>query len=384
MGILGGIESMSDPITGLGCPRCGGIVPIPEGAVLVACPYCDQRSVVSAENTSMQKMQTAAEDFLDAVGFTQKQADQPAERLGIRRYQARQSVSRDQAIEVFRGFISGKFQVARDCAKEAKITEVFLVHLPFWAVWGKGMAYAFGQQQVGSGDNKRYEPREKKAVSEMTWNAPACEVGEFGVRQIMLDGCPLDPFNPVSLHSSGMVFEPIGSAQAAIHSARESFTKTVSSKVSMSRTEQLIVRLARPRLSIVYYPLWVIRYLYRGRSFQVVVDGVRGESLYGKAPGSVAYRAGVLVAGMAAGAILTVDVPAAIMLFAGSSSDEDSPFGFAVVVFLFGLGLLWSSYRIFRHAEHYEYHRFGKPGVEGGFIPKLTEGLPKDFIRTLR
>ena len=57
----------------------------------------------------------------------------------------------------------------------------------------------------------------------------------------------------------------------------------------------------------------------------------------------------------------------------------------AVVVFLFGLGLLWSSYRIFRHAEHYEYHSFGKPGgAEGGIIPKLTEGLPKDFIRTLR
>ncbi len=373
---------MSDPITGLGCPRCGGIVPIPEGQVLVACPYCDQRSVVSAISAQdAAPAQTATEDFLAAVGFTQSK-ETPA-RLGIRRYQAQQQVNRDQAVACFQRFISGKFQVARDCAKEARVTEVFLVHLPFWAVWGKGMAYAFGQQQVGSGDNKRYEPREKKHVSEMSWNAPACEVGEFGVRQILLDGCPLEPFNPVKLHSTGMVFEPIGSAQSAIHSAKETFTKTVSSKVSLSRTEQIIVRLARPRLGLVYYPLWVIRYLYRGRSFQVVVDGVRGEALYGKAPGSVAYRAGVLVAGMAAGAILTIDVPAAIMLFM-SGSDEDSPFGLAVVAFLFGLGLLWTSYRTFRHAEHYEYHRFGKQDQAGGIIPKLTEGLPKDFIRTLR
>ena len=39
----------SASITGLSCPRCGGMVPIPEGQFLVACPYCDLRSVVSSD-----------------------------------------------------------------------------------------------------------------------------------------------------------------------------------------------------------------------------------------------------------------------------------------------------------------------------------------------
>jgi hypothetical protein len=60
------------------------------------------------------------------------------------------------------------------------------MHLPFWAAWGRGVAWAFGQQQVGSGDKKRWEARERKFVRELSWNSPACEVGEFGVRQIGL------------------------------------------------------------------------------------------------------------------------------------------------------------------------------------------------------
>src|SRR5690606_12261181 len=113
-----------------------------------------------------------------------------------------------------RRFLSGKFQIARDAEKKAEISEEFLVHLPFWAVWGRGMAWAFGQVRRGSGDNVRYEPDEKKALRELTWNMPACDVGEFGVREISLDGCPLEPFEPEALHRTGMVFEPVGSVQS--------------------------------------------------------------------------------------------------------------------------------------------------------------------------
>jgi hypothetical protein len=55
LGLLGGIQSMTTnrlpkPLTGLACPRCGGMVTIPEGQAIVICPYCDLRSSVSAEN----------------------------------------------------------------------------------------------------------------------------------------------------------------------------------------------------------------------------------------------------------------------------------------------------------------------------------------------
>lgn len=340
--------AVKDAVKGLSCPRCGGMVPIPEGQAVVACPYCDQRSTVSGER-------------------------------GVRRYQAPLRVSRDQALGMLKGFLNGKFQVARDCARLSKVSEVFLVHLPFWAVWARGVAYAFGQVQVGSGDHKRWEPREKKAARDMTWNLPACEVGEFGVRQVALEGCPLEPFDAVTLHRSGMVFEPVGSAQSALEAARASFDETIRGQVQMARTAQVFTRLVRPRLGLVYYPLWVVRYLYHGRAFQLVVDGFSGQVLYGKAPGSVGYRAAVLVGGMAAGALLAIDVPALIMV--SSRGSEDSPFFAALVIFAIGLLMMYGAFRTFRYAEQYEYHRYGKTkggkGALGGALSPLN--LPGDL-----
>ncbi len=342
-----------EAVHGLSCPRCGGMVPVPEGQVIVSCPYCEQRSVVAAS----------------AQGKTTEES------LGVRRYQAPLRVKREQAVQALQGFLTGKVQVARDAARAAQLQEAFLVHLPFWAVWGRGVAYAFGQVKVGSGDSERWEPREKKVARELTWNCPACEVGEFGVRQIPLEGCPLEPFNPDALHQSGMVFEPVGAEQSALESARQNFDEIIRGEVRMGRTSQLFTRLVRARLGLVYYPLWVLRYLYHGRAFQVVVDGVNGQVLYGKAPGSVVYRAAVLVGGMAAGAVMTIDLPALIMSASSNShSSNDNPFVFALIVFVIGVGILFASYRTFRYAEHYEYHRFGKPGTGKSLLPVNLPG----------
>ncbi len=395
------------------------MVPIPEGQVLVICPYCDQRSLVAAspapgsaplkppeapalsgaaETSSVTaaapQAQTAAVLLdlfgsklppqsvaaLEGVGGLASAEKAPAppveenvEILGVRRYQAPLRITRDQAAKKLPEFLSGKMQIARDAAHKAQLREVFLVHLPFWAVWGKGVAYAFGQVKVGSGEHERWEAREKKAVREMTWNIPACEVGEFGVRQVSLEGCQLEPFNAEALHRSGMVFEPVGSAQNALETARGSFEAQIRAEVKMDRTKQLFTRLVRARLGLVYYPLWVLRYLYRGRSFQVVVDGFSGQILYGKAPGSVGYRAAALVGGMAGGALLAIDGPAFILsTSSSSSSSNDNPLIFMLILFGVGLVIMYAAYHTFRYAEHYEYHRFGKPKGIAAFTQPLN------------
>ena len=105
------------------------------------------------------------------------------------------------------------------------------------------------------------------------------------------------------------------------------------------------MRVTRPRLGLVYYPLWVVRYLYRGRSFQVVVDGYSGEALYGKAPGNSWYRAAVLVGGMALGSVLVVDVPAFII-----NSSEDAGMGIVISAGI-GIALMYAAWRTFRTAN---------------------------------
>ena len=311
---------------GLSCPNCGGMVPIPEGQLIVRCPFCNQRSLVRGET-------------------------------GVQRYQLDRRIDGEQATQSMRKFLSGHRAIAADAARKATLMESFVAYLPFWTGWARVMAWVFGQKQVGSGDSKRYEAREIRVVQDMTWNGAACDVGEFGVDEAPLTNQPLQPFDAEQLHSDGMVFEPVGSASDARQSAEASYQNRVQSEAKLDRVGQTFIRYVRKLMGIVYYPLWVLRYQYRGRSFQVVVDGYSGKPLFGKAPGNTMYRAAMLVGGAILGSLLAVDV-SALVFYAASQSHGDSVGGLLVaglVVMAAGFGLMLAAYRTFRYGEEYEY-----------------------------
>jgi hypothetical protein len=167
----------------------------------------------------------------------------------------------------------------------------------------------------------------------------------------------MEPFDPEELHARGMVFEPIGSQSDAQTTADDEFQADVRDHANLDRVAQVFTRLAHRRFGLVYYPLWVLRYLYKGRAFQVVVDGYTGKVLYGKAPGSTLYRAVVLIAGMIVGAFLSVDLSSAA--FALAFQMEDDGVGTLLVIggglFLAGLGIMVAAYRKFRYGELFEY-----------------------------
>jgi len=321
--------SAKDTLHGMNCPNCAGMVPIPEGQAIVQCPYCDLRSFVRGER-------------------------------GLRRYQAPRRVDREHAAQAWRGFLTSSMAIARNAAKQARLQEAFVAYLPFWASWAHVMGWVFGQEKVGSGDDTRYEPREVKIAQDMVWNGAACDVGEFGVQEVSLYGKALEPFDYDGLHASGMVFEPIGSESEARQSAQRDFLGRVRSMADLDKVAQVFVRQVRERMGLVYYPLWIMRYLYRGRSFQVVVDGNTGQVLYGKAPGNTWYRAAVLVGGMALGALLAVDGAAGAGLLAFNVDDGEGTLallGVAGGAVVAGAGLMLGAYRKFRYGEEYEYAR---------------------------
>lgn len=330
-------------VKGLTCPNCGGMVPIPEGEVIVRCPYCDLRSMVKGDR-------------------------------GLLRYQVPLQVDRGQAESAYRRFLRSSRAIAGQTARSAQMTEAFVAYMPFWAAWSRVLGWVFGEKRVGSGDDRRYEPREVRVVEDMTWNAAACDVGEFGVEAIPRIDPRLEPFNADALHATGMVFEPVSLLADAQRDAESEFARQVENKARLDRLSQVFVKFIRQRMGLVYYPLWVLRYLYRGRAYQVVVDGFGGEILYGKAPGSTIYRAAVLVGGMAVGALIAIDVSSLVFYLAAGSSDDDSGLFFAGLALIgIGIGIMIKAYRKFRFGEVYEFRRHVKQAR--GSQSDLTSGL---------
>lgn len=316
---------------GLNCPRCGGTVNIPEGQALVICPFCDMRGLVTGER-------------------------------GVRRYQLAHRTDMKTAGGKLKEFLSKDMAIAFNARSQAQVSELFLAYVPFWTLWARVLGWVFGQEKVGSGKNERWEPRERKIAEDMVWTGAACDVSEFGVSYVPLKLQPheLQAFDGEALHANGLVFEPVTSQSEAQQAADKNFSNRVHRQGNLDRVAQTFVREVQQRFGLVYYPLWVLRYLYRGRAYQMVVDGYSGEVLYGRAPGNTWYRAFILLAGMAVGAFLAVNGPLLLLYFA-SFADEDGE-GLlvgALVALVIGVAMMFGGYTGFRYGEVYEFQKYG-------------------------
>jgi hypothetical protein len=334
--------------TGLACPNCQGRLVVPEGARIVRCPYCDLRSAVRGDR-------------------------------GWLRYQAARRLDRDGALSALR-----RFQVGLDKApglpQRAQVTESFVAYLPVWAVWARVAGWVFGRKEVGSSKNRRKEPREVQVLRAMSWNAPACDVQEFGVEGVPLEEQELLAFDPAALHADGMVFEPVGSSADAVAEAHHHFDEEVRRLANLDEIGSMRVRRLREKMAIVYYPLWVTRYTFRGRAYQVVIDGDSGKVLYGKAPGNIWFRAAALVAGMALGALAAVDGTALALQLALRSDDSDSLF-FVVLPLVLGVALMLWAYRRFRYGELVEFrpHTRRRPALQSDEVTSLVREVAAEF-----
>lgn len=310
--------SATNQTQGLTCPNCSGVVPVPEGVRVVECPFCHVRSLVQGER-------------------------------GIRRWQVLNRIERQRVLDAMQQFF-GDFRKARDLRKSAQVREIFLAYLPYWRVQAFVGGWLFGR--VKSGENST-KPIEVEVLEEMHWNDAATDVSEFGVHAVSLSKQDLEPYDAQRLHSEGMVFEPAESPTDALAEAESHFIHRGRQKRSLKTKYFEKFHVMRPQLSLVHYPLWIARYDYRGRNYQVVIDGVKGTVLYGKAPGNIFYRAAALVAGLALGNLILVNGTLLAFLLVSESSDDDG-LGLLLLPLAIGAGLILAAYRAFRYGEEVE------------------------------
>ncbi|HEX2253294.1 MAG TPA: hypothetical protein VHQ65_08500 [Thermoanaerobaculia bacterium] len=264
-------------VTGLSCPSCGGVLEVEAGARVVTCPYCTKTLLATA-------------------------------RAGVRRFAVEPGVDGAAAHEQVRRWLGSGWNKHGDLPRRAELAETFLCFLPFFRVEADVVGAALGTEKrrrtVGSGKNRRTETyevdveRTTETSAEATF--PALNVAEWGVEQVILHGDHLVPFDAEALERRGMVFPPTRSEAAAFQAALAEFRQQNDPGKGLERVRFRFLETVRERLTVVYYPLWLVRYHFRGRAYQVLVDAEDGTLAFGKAPGNALYRAVVLVAAEAA------------------------------------------------------------------------------------
>lgn len=305
---------------GLNCPACGGAISVDEGEDTLPCQYCGSMLFIEGDKG------------VTTIAFKSKMVAQNA-------------VSAAQAWWT-RGL------KARDLKKVGQVTEVYPIYLPFWRAITRVAGWICGYEERRHTDKDgkvtvQRIPKEVMILQDYNFSEIACDPGDLGIRTL----------RNFSGETSFADFEMIPTFEATT-SRDDAVVRAKSDALSKARASARVphvtferLHVLPKRLSMVYYPVWVVRYKYRDRMYMTGVDGVTGQVMSGRAPGDPLFQSLAVTGGTSLGGIIA----AAGLIFANGSGE------IAIAGIAVGLAVLYVTYRFFRH---------GSEIVEGEFKEK--------------
>jgi len=271
------ISPAKGALRGLTCPSCGGTLDVAEGWTNITCKYCETPLALLGDRGVLRLM-------------VLEKLDRQAAGQTVQRWW-RQGIRKAPALK-----------------REAKVEEAFLAWFPFVRLRFDLVGWILGVNVRKVKRGNRWvdveEPVELEIERPVERNVPAGEMAEFGVQRVDLKGDEILPLNEELLAKRGMVFRPTKAAPELARELAEAVVRGVSRRSGPDRVSFSWLAPVRKRVSVLHYPMWVFRYSFRGRTYQVLVDAEGGGIAYGKAPGNHLYRAFSLTAATAGACFL--------------------------------------------------------------------------------
>ncbi len=265
----------------LGCPSCGGALAAAEGQRIVSCQYCGGQSLVLVPGAVPRSAVAAQVDMAGARATAQNLLSRPALPTALRlRGRIQEMTLCYVPFYEFSGTRLGSFRMREQEKRPIRLAEDGAAgkDFPEW----------------------RLEPptaQEETRLIQQSYAkiSPACDLPELGVESIPLQALrqsatPLafEAYDLVALQGRGIVFAPTRTT--------ERFAEDVQWRVPVQNDRTSLVE---PRLRIIYYPVWQARYQYRGRPYEIAVDGVTGSVLRARLPAGSRRAAGFVAAALA-------------------------------------------------------------------------------------
>lgn len=305
-------------LAGLGCASCGGAVEVQEGWTNVRCRYCDTALAVVGER-------------------------------GVTRVMVMAKLDRSWASREVRKWFMKGIKKEPALKHEARFDEAFLAWFPFVRTRFDLVGWVLGVKRTKKKRGDKWvtvdTPVEREIEQTVDRTAPAADMAEFGVHRVDLAGDEILPLDEAALRAKGMVFRPRRAPAEAAEELTELAMSAARQGHDLHRVTFSWFASLRREITLVYYPLWVFRYRFRDRTYQVLVDAEDGTLAYGKAPGNHLYRAFALVAASAGAAF----VGTTTLQHLGFLLRSDNGFAALGVLGLVLAGLVIWGYAQFRH-----------------------------------
>ncbi|HJJ50612.1 MAG TPA: hypothetical protein O0X01_03715 [Methanocorpusculum sp.] len=298
------------------CPSCGGQVQCEEGEDMVLCKFCESVFALTSDEGSNKVMYKMTVDKSKALA------------------------------KVAAWFSTGP--KAKDLPTSAVVSEAYPMYLPFWRLVARGKACVCGIEEERSGkDNEKVEiPREALINREYIYSEIACEAGDLGIQSIVL------PQN-----AEAIVYDDQNIVTFGVTSSRDAAYDVGGKAISQTAVKDGSARMSKVYFSksfffpkaftLVYYPFWIVRYAYEGRTYFATVDGITARVVSGRAPGNAGSQSTAAgVGGAISGGALGIGIGLAIV-----TEGTDVGVGVLVVGVVAAIALLGYFYNRFRYGD---------------------------------
>ncbi len=237
----------------ISCPHCGAPIDFKPGEILATCKYCGYTAVIETGQT-----------------FTFEHS------MIMNRYDP-QTVE-----EPIHSWMSSGFLKPADLAKKSRISGKELVYLPFWVV-------SIEVASTYRGVFERLTPavvKDGKLEKEYDWLVLARKATEFPTREYEVPLGGKLPYDFRKIEGFAKVFNSEVDRAEAVEIAEQQIDEQ--HKFLLSEEVDKIIEFKSDysvkQVVYLHSPVWFVNYEYRGKNYQLLVDGATGTSIKGDMP----------------------------------------------------------------------------------------------------
>ncbi|MGQ9721346.1 MAG: hypothetical protein ACUVXA_08500 [Candidatus Jordarchaeum sp.] len=242
----------------ISCDHCGAPLKYSSGEIIVTCPYCGYTVVID-----VGKPFTLEHSLLPS-NFNEK-----------------------KAIDSVKSWMKHSFIAPGDLARRAKFTDVQLQFLPFWII-------PITANSTFRGLFERTGPRIEKKGSikkNYNWIVFGQRKTEFPTREFDI---PLEgrmPYDFRKIPEGAKVFNSEIGEHEAVDIAKQQIKNDhrFLAKQDADRIIDLETEFKVGRAYYLHAPVWIMRYKYKGKNYQVFLDGCEGEVIKGDLPTNIGF-----------------------------------------------------------------------------------------------
>lgn len=246
---------MPELVESLSCPRCGGPLKLTTGEVIVTCPYCG----------SMVRLRS----------------DRP---FLLRHSMLPARVDREEAAQIIQGWMEGGVMKPDDLRRGSRITSLDSLYLPFY-VFEVDATTHYAGVLTRTGTNER---RSGDLVRNYYWKILGRRSGEIEVEDYHIPLALKVPYDTTAMlrnarllnaemdeeEAARLVKEDVEAHQRELLKDLVDVVETASTDVTVKDSEFL------------HAPLWFASYVYRERTYKLILDAASGDVVRGDIPAS--------------------------------------------------------------------------------------------------